>query len=96
MKLGVMKAQLPVSLLAADKVFAYGATAGKESLGWDLAEVLSPLNKQGQGNAHAFDDLDALVKAVAQEAKPGDHILVMSNGGFGGVHQKILKAISAK
>ena len=96
MKLGVMKAQLPGSLEAADKVFAYGANAGKESLGWDLADVLSPLNKQEQGKAHAFDDLEALVKAVAHEAKPGDHILVMSNGGFGGVHQKILKAISAQ
>ena len=96
MKLGVMKAQLPGSLEAADKVFAYGANTGKESLGWDLAEVLSPLNTKEQGKAHAFDDLEALVKAVAQEAKPGDHILVMSNGGFGGVHQKLLKAISAQ
>ncbi len=93
MKLGVMKAQLPGSLEQADQVFAYGANAGKESLGWDLAEVLSPLNTKEQGKAHAFDDLDALVNAVAKEAKPGDHILVMSNGGFGGVHQKILKAI---
>jgi len=93
MKLGVMKAQLPGSLEQADQVFAYGANAGKESLGWDLAEVLSPLNIKEQGKAHAFDDLDALVNAVAKEAKPGDHILVMSNGGFGGVHQKILKAI---
>jgi UDP-N-acetylmuramate: L-alanyl-gamma-D-glutamyl-meso-diaminopimelate ligase len=96
MKLGVMKAQLPGSLDAADKVFAYGANSGKESLGWDLAEVLSPLNTKEQGKAQAFDDLEALVKAVAHEAKPGDHILVMSNGGFGGVHQKLLKAISAK
>jgi len=94
MKLGVMKAQLPGSLEAADKVFAYGASAGKESLGWDLMEVLSPLNTNEQVKAQAFDDLEALVKAVAQEANPGDHILVMSNGGFGGVHQKLLKAIS--
>ena len=93
MKLGVMKAQLPGSLEQADQVFAYGANAGKESLGWDLAEVLSPLNAKEHDKAHAFDDLDALVNAVAKEAKPGDHILVMSNGGFGGVHQKILKAI---
>ena len=94
MKLGVMKAQLPRSLEAADKVFAYGANTGKESLGWDLADVLSPLNQGETGKALAFDDLNALVNAVAQEAKPGDHILVMSNGGFGGVHQKILTAIS--
>lgn len=96
MKLGVMKAHLPNSLEAADKVFAYGANTGKESLGWDLAEVLSPLNKSEPGKAHAFDDLEVLVKALVQEAKPGDHILVMSNGGFGGIHQKLLKAISVK
>jgi UDP-N-acetylmuramate: L-alanyl-gamma-D-glutamyl-meso-diaminopimelate ligase len=96
MKLGVMKAQLPGSLEATDKVFAFGASAGKESLGWDLTQVLSPLNAKEQGKAQAFDDLEELVRAVVQESKPGDHILVMSNGGFGGVHQKLLKAISAK
>jgi UDP-N-acetylmuramate: L-alanyl-gamma-D-glutamyl-meso-diaminopimelate ligase len=96
MKLGVMKAQLPGSLEAADKIFAYGASTGKESLGWDLNEVLSPLNVKEQDRALAFDDLSALVDAVANEAKPGDHILVMSNGGFGGVHQKILAAIQKK
>jgi len=96
MKLGVMKAQLPNSLEAADKIFAYGASTGKDSLGWDLNEVLAPLNTKGDDRAAAFDDLSALVKAVANEAKPGDHILVMSNGGFGGVHQKILTAIQEK
>jgi len=95
MKLGVMKAQLPDSLQQADKVFAYGANSGKESLGWDLAEVLAPLNAQEAGRAYAFDDLEKLVDAVVAQAQPGDHILVMSNGGFGGVHQKILNAISA-
>ena len=96
MKLGVMKAQLPNSLQAADKVFAFGASSGKESLGWDLNEVLSSLNAKQLNKAKAFDELDALVLAVAEEAKPGDHILVMSNGGFGGVHQKILKALEGK
>jgi UDP-N-acetylmuramate: L-alanyl-gamma-D-glutamyl-meso-diaminopimelate ligase len=96
MKLGVMKAQLPKSLEAADKVFTYGASAGKESLGWDLNEVLLPLNVNESDRAVAFDDLGALVKAVANEAKSGDHILVMSNGGFGGVHQKLLTAIQEK
>ncbi len=96
MKLGVMKAQLPNSLEAADKVFAFGASTGKETLGWDLNEVLSPLNIKEKDRAMAFDDLSALVNAVANEAKPGDHILVMSNGGFGGVHQKILAAIQGK
>ena len=96
MKLGVMKAQLPNSLAAADKIFAYGASSGKDSLGWDLNEVLAPLNAKSDDRAAAFDDLSTLVQAVAHEAKPGDHILVMSNGGFGGVHQKILTAIQEK
>ena len=95
MKLGTMKAQLPDSLQQADLVFAYGASSGKESLGWNLAEVLAPLNSKEEVKAQAFDDLDSLVLAVATEAKSGDHILVMSNGGFGGVHQKILKAIAS-
>jgi UDP-N-acetylmuramate: L-alanyl-gamma-D-glutamyl-meso-diaminopimelate ligase len=93
MKLGVMKAQLPMSLEAADKVFAYGSSTGKESLGWNLNEVLSPLNTKDKDRALAFNDLNTLVKAVASEAQPGDHILVMSNGGFGGVHHQILNAI---
>jgi len=92
MKLGVMKAQLPASLEKADLTFAYGAQAGKESLGWDLTEVLSPLNQQS-ARAQAHDDLHTLVNAITKEAKPGDHILVMSNGGFGGVHQKILQVL---
>jgi len=96
MKLGVMKAQLPTSLEAADKIFAYGASTGKDSLGWDLNEVLAPLNNKEKERACTFDDLSTLVNVVAQEAKPGDHILVMSNGGFGGVHQKILTAIKEK
>jgi UDP-N-acetylmuramate: L-alanyl-gamma-D-glutamyl-meso-diaminopimelate ligase len=94
MKLGVMKAQLPESLEAADNIFAYGTSTGKESLGWDLNEVLAPLNRLSPSRAKAFDDLNALVAAVVKEANPGDHILVMSNGGFGGVHQKILKALA--
>ena len=92
MKLGVMKAQLPASLGDADLVFGYGAPAGKDALGWNLAEALAPMG----GKAHAFNDIDALVNAVVAAAQPGDHVLVMSNGGFGGVHQKLLDALSAR
>jgi UDP-N-acetylmuramate: L-alanyl-gamma-D-glutamyl-meso-diaminopimelate ligase len=95
MKLGVMKAQLPASLEAADRIYAYGAASGKETLGWNLAEVLSSLNQNQPGRASAFDDLASLVSAVSKEARPGDHVLVMSNGGFGGVHQKLLQAMTA-
>ena len=90
MKLGTMKDALPGSLKAADLVFGYGAKGdGKEALGWDLGAALSPLGDK----ARAFDDLSALVDAVSSAARPGDSVLVMSNGGFGGVHQKLLDAL---
>jgi UDP-N-acetylmuramate: L-alanyl-gamma-D-glutamyl-meso-diaminopimelate ligase len=93
MKLGVMKAQLPASLADADLVFGYGAPgSGRDALGWSLADALAPLGAK----AHAFDDLHALVKAVTAAARPGDQVLVMSNGGFGGVHQLLLDALSAR
>jgi UDP-N-acetylmuramate: L-alanyl-gamma-D-glutamyl-meso-diaminopimelate ligase len=91
MKLGSMKAQLPDSLREADLVFCYGARDGKGALGWDPAEALAPLGER----ARCFDRLDELVGAVAGVARPGDHLLVMSNGGFGGVHQKLLDALPA-
>jgi UDP-N-acetylmuramate: L-alanyl-gamma-D-glutamyl-meso-diaminopimelate ligase len=90
MKLGTMKDALPGSLVDADVVFGYGAQGGKDALGWNLGEALAPLGSK----ARAFDELDALVQAIVQTAQPGDHILVMSNGGFGGVHQKILNALA--
>jgi UDP-N-acetylmuramate: L-alanyl-gamma-D-glutamyl-meso-diaminopimelate ligase len=92
MKLGTMKAQLPASLANADLVFGYGAREGRDKLGWDLAEALAPLGEK----ARAFNEIEPLVKAVVAAAQPGDHVLVMSNGGFGGVHQKLLDALSAR
>ncbi|BCL76420.1 UDP-N-acetylmuramate--L-alanyl-gamma-D-glutamyl-meso-2,6-diaminoheptandioate ligase [Jeongeupia sp. HS-3] len=86
MKLGTMKAALPVSLAKADAVFCYNA-----NLGWDPAEALAPLGSKAQ----TFTDLDALVAAVTTMAKPGDQVLVMSNGGFGGVHGKLLAALAS-
>jgi UDP-N-acetylmuramate: L-alanyl-gamma-D-glutamyl-meso-diaminopimelate ligase len=85
MKLGVMKQALPDSLVDADLVFCYGA-----NLGWDAKEALAPI----QEKSAVFDDLDAMVTAITQEAKNGDQILVMSNGGFGGIHQKLLAALT--
>ncbi|HWU98034.1 MAG TPA: UDP-N-acetylmuramate:L-alanyl-gamma-D-glutamyl-meso-diaminopimelate ligase [Oxalicibacterium sp.] len=91
MKLGTMKDALPGSLSDADLVFGYGAAGnGKDSLGWNLGEALAPLGDK----ARAFDDLGKLVQAIAAAAQPGDQVLVMSNGGFGGVHQKILDALT--
>jgi UDP-N-acetylmuramate: L-alanyl-gamma-D-glutamyl-meso-diaminopimelate ligase len=86
MKLGVMKDALLASLAEADLVYCYSA-----NLGWNPADALAPLGAK----AVCHDDLDALVAAITAEAKPGDQVLVMSNGGFGGIHQKLLDRLSA-
>jgi UDP-N-acetylmuramate: L-alanyl-gamma-D-glutamyl-meso-diaminopimelate ligase len=90
MKLGAMKDALPDSLAEADLVYGYGAASGKDALGWSLADALAPLGARAQ----SFNDIDALVAAVARDARPGDQVLAMSNGGFGGVHQKLLDALA--
>ena len=103
MKFGTMKAALPASLAAADRVFGYGARQGKDALGWDLAAALAPLNEDDGfdrnhkgSKAMAFDDIEQLVAAVVIAAQPGDHVVVMSNGGFGGVHQRLLAALGQR
>ncbi len=85
MKLGVMKNALPASLKDADLVFCYGA-----NLGWDASEALNSIKNKSQ----VYDNLENLVKSIAINVKSGDHILVMSNGGFGGIHQKILSSLN--
>ena len=81
MKLGVMKDKLPGSVAAADRIYVYGA-----NLGWDPAQVFAALAERTWSGA----DLGALIERVASDARPGDHVLVMSNGGFGGVHEKLI------
>ena len=89
MKLGTMASRLPDALGQADRVFCFGAHAGKHALGWDPAQVLAPLGSR----ASAYNDLDRMVQAIAAESRPGDAIVVMSNGSFGGIHQKLLDAL---
>ena len=84
MKLGVMKDQLPQSLQSCDHVYCYGA-----NLGWDAAEALVPMGAR----AEVHENFDAMVKAIVSEAKAGDHVLVMSNGGFQGIHNKLLEGL---
>ena len=84
LKKGVMKDALPGSFAGADRVYIYNA-----GLSWDAARVFAPLGAR----ARCETDLDALVAAIAVEAKDGDQVLVMSNGGFGGIHGKLLKAL---
>jgi UDP-N-acetylmuramate: L-alanyl-gamma-D-glutamyl-meso-diaminopimelate ligase len=86
MKIGTMKAQLPNALAAADRVYCYTA-----NLGWDAAVALAPLGDRASG----YDDLPSLVDAITRDARPGDHILIMSNGGFGGIHDKLMAKLAA-
>ena len=85
MKLGVMKAQLPASLETADRVFCYSG-----GLDWDAATALAPLGAKVRVDA----DLDTLAGAIAGEARAGDQVLIMSNGGFGGLHERLLARLA--
>ncbi|MCB1916106.1 MAG: UDP-N-acetylmuramate:L-alanyl-gamma-D-glutamyl-meso-diaminopimelate ligase [Rhodocyclaceae bacterium] len=87
MKLGTMKARLADSLAAADRVFCYA-----NGIAWDVAEALAPIADRSR----VEDDLDRLVGAISAEARPGDRVLVMSNGGFGGIHQRLLDALATR
>ena len=86
MKLGAMKSQLPDSLHEVDAAFCYAA-----NLGWDARDALAPMGER----AVVEDNLEQLVGKIVAIAKPGDHILVMSNGGFGGIHGKLLAALAS-
>ena len=87
MKLGAMKALLPDSLSGAERTYCYDG-----GLGWDAAQALAPLGSK----ASVHHSIDALVGAVVADARPGDRVLVMSNGGFGGVHAKLLDALARR
>lgn len=85
MKLGTMKSQLPWSLEAADLAFCHAG-----GLDWDATQALLPMGARAQTSA----DLDSLISAVLAASRPGDHIVCMSNGGFGNVHQRLLEALA--
>jgi UDP-N-acetylmuramate: L-alanyl-gamma-D-glutamyl-meso-diaminopimelate ligase len=87
MKLGTMKAQLPWALEEADLSFCHSG-----GLDWDATQVLTPLGS----TASVSTSIDQLVARVVAAAQPGDHVLCMSNGGFGNVHARLLEALSAR
>ncbi|MCB1734611.1 MAG: UDP-N-acetylmuramate:L-alanyl-gamma-D-glutamyl-meso-diaminopimelate ligase [Gammaproteobacteria bacterium] len=86
MRMGVHKDTLAPSLLGADAVFLYEP----DNLGWDLSAVADGLGERGRVEA----TIESLIAAIRAAARPGDHVLVMSNGAFGGIHQKLLDALS--
>jgi len=88
MKLGVHRDELAPALAAADSAWFLSAPG----LGWDLPAALAPLG----GRAHFAGTVEALVQGISADAQPGDQVLVMSNGGFGGLHEKLLAALRAR
>ena len=87
MKLGTMAAQLPWALEQAELSFCHSA-----GLDWDAAAALAPLGAR----AHVSADLDSLLAQLLARVQPGDHVLCMSNGSFGGIHQRLLQSLSNK
>jgi UDP-N-acetylmuramate: L-alanyl-gamma-D-glutamyl-meso-diaminopimelate ligase len=88
MKLGVHREQLAPSLALADRSWFLNSS----DLGWDLPGAVRQLGERGR----FADSVDALVKGLADDARAGDHVLVMSNGGFGGLHDKLLAELRAR
>jgi UDP-N-acetylmuramate: L-alanyl-gamma-D-glutamyl-meso-diaminopimelate ligase len=87
MRRGVHADTLAASFSDADHVFVYDA-----DLDWDAASVFEVLGDASTQRS----DLDALVADVAEVARPGDTVIVMSNGGFGGIHGKLLSALESQ
>ncbi len=88
MKMGVHQATLGPSLLAADEVWLFTPP----DLGWDAGPIVASLGTRG----HASRDIGELATALARSARAGDHVLIMSNGGFGGLHGKLLVELERK
>jgi UDP-N-acetylmuramate: L-alanyl-gamma-D-glutamyl-meso-diaminopimelate ligase len=85
MKLGTMKAQLPWALEEADLSFCL-----QGNYGWSVAQALAPMGS----NAVVRDSVEGLVAEIAKAARPGDHVLCMSNGAFSGIHDQLLAALA--
>ena len=85
MKQGTMQSRLAASLEGADLVYCYAS-----HLGWDPAKALAPLSSR----AAIYAELDPMVEALGHVLRPGDHVLVMSNGGFGGIHARLLARLA--
>ncbi|HSJ98171.1 MAG TPA: cyanophycin synthetase, partial [Myxococcota bacterium] len=88
MKLGTHRTALAESLRGADRVFVYQSPEVR----WDVGEALQPLGAL----AVVHEDLDRLTAALVSESRPGDQLVLMSNGAFGGLHERLLAALEAR
>jgi UDP-N-acetylmuramate: L-alanyl-gamma-D-glutamyl-meso-diaminopimelate ligase len=88
MRMGVHKAALPDSIEDADDVIWFQP----KGLDWDIESVVDECTAQGHKSV-LFDDIDAIIAHLVEQAESGDAIVLMSNGGFGGIHQKLAAAL---
>ncbi len=86
MRMGVHKQQLAASLNLADEVILFQPA----DVDWDMQSVVDDV----KGSAKLMRSIDGIVKLLVEQSRPGDHILIMSNGAFGGIHKKLLSALS--
>jgi len=90
MRMGVHKAALPDSVQDADDIIWFQP----KGLNWDIESVVDECTAQGHKSV-LFDDIDAIIAHLVDQAEPGDAIVLMSNGGFGGIHLKLAQALKA-
>jgi UDP-N-acetylmuramate: L-alanyl-gamma-D-glutamyl-meso-diaminopimelate ligase len=87
MRMGVHRTTLAPSLAAADHILIYAPA----NLGWEVTEVADTLGPR----CSVHSDLDSLINAAIALAAAKSHLLIMSNGAFGGIHQQILRRLAA-
>ncbi|SIT65960.1 UDP-N-acetylmuramate: L-alanyl-gamma-D-glutamyl-meso-diaminopimelate ligase [Ectothiorhodosinus mongolicus] len=88
MRLGVHEQALAPSLKQADATWVYASP----DIGWDVAAAMRPLGDQ----VRVETDIDALLHSLKADLRPGDHVLIMSNGGFAGLHQRLLSELQGR
>jgi UDP-N-acetylmuramate: L-alanyl-gamma-D-glutamyl-meso-diaminopimelate ligase len=88
MRLGVHRETLAASLAGADEIWLYAPA----DLGWDVRAAVTALGAR----ATVVADLNTMVTQLSGSLREGDHVLIMSNGGFGGLHDRLLAALGAR
>jgi UDP-N-acetylmuramate: L-alanyl-gamma-D-glutamyl-meso-diaminopimelate ligase len=86
MRMGVHAETLSTSFADADRIFLYQA----KDLKWNIADHMNELGDR----CRVFEDVDKIVELVGEETQPHDYIVIMSNGAFGGIYQKLIKRLN--
>ncbi len=86
MRMGYHAETLAASFDKADRILLFQA----DNVDWDIAKHMAELGER----CRVFKDIEEIVSLIAEQHQPGDQIVVMSNGGFGGIHRKLIEALS--